>query len=87
MSRRSSLSALSLAAATAVRPITSKEQKEKENSTKGGGGGGLSSADSLKLRKEAVRHHLDRTTGSSERVGVGPFAEWTLIMNFSMLLF
>lgn len=82
------MSALSLAAATAVRPITSKEQKEKENSTKGGGGGGLSSADSLKLRKEAVRHHLDRTTGSSERVGVGgPFAEWTLIMDFSMLLF
>lgn len=60
VSRRSSLAALSLAA-TAVRPIGSKDQKD---STKG-----LSSTDAaaaLKLRKEAVRHHLDRTTGSSE---------------------
>lgn len=70
VSRRSSLSALALAA-TAVRPI-SKEQKEKENSkkssaspTKGLNADAAATA-ALKLRKEAVRHHLDRTTGSSE---------------------
>lgn len=76
MSRRSSLAALSLAA-TAVRPIGSKDQKD---STKG-----LSATDAaaaLKLRKEAVRHHLDRTTGSSEQSRhFCPRQEWRVIKN------
>lgn len=70
MSRRSSLSALSLA--STVRPIT-KEEKEKENNkksspTKGQGkfpGHALPIGLDFK-RKNIVRHHLERTTGPGE---------------------
>lgn len=91
MSRRSSLSALSLAAATtSVRPIT-KEEKEKQNSKKSSSPSkgtaarrtatgdvdavdGVLDAAALKMRKDAVRHHLDRTTGSSEWKEGGRFS-------------
>lgn len=67
VSRRSSLSALSLAA-TAVRPIT-KEQKEKDNSKKSrkAGAGEVDCVDAAAFK---LRHHLDRTTGSSEGMGM-----------------
>lgn len=82
VSRRSSLSALSLAS-TALRSVT-KNQKDKENSkkiyspTKGKnmiptGEVDCVQAISSKMRRTTadwttggVRHHLDRTTGSSE---------------------
>lgn len=78
VSRRSSLSALSLA--STVRPIT-KEEKEKENNKKSSPTKAASARArvpgqayqidnrfpdaviALKLRKDAVRHHLERTTG------------------------
>ncbi|XP_050083285.1 uncharacterized protein LOC126569918 isoform X2 [Anopheles aquasalis] len=83
VSRRSSLSALSLA--STVRPIT-KEEKEKENNKKSSptkpfargarvpGGArpveigkplpdALNFSASARSRKEAIRHHLERTTG------------------------
>lgn len=69
MSRRSSLSALSLA--SSVRPIT-KEEKEKENNKKSSPtkAAGRFPGHALPLgnipeskRKNIVRHHLERTTG------------------------
>uniref|UniRef100_A0A182NG27 Nuclear protein MDM1 n=1 Tax=Anopheles dirus TaxID=7168 RepID=A0A182NG27_9DIPT len=90
VSRRSSLSALSLA--SSVRPIT-KEEKEKENNKKssptkpaaraGGrapGGArpvegtkvlpdGLNLSAAARSRKDAIRHHLERTTGPDVEEG------------------
>lgn len=67
MSRRSSLSALSLA--STVRPIT-KEEKEKENNKKSSPTKGQTKFSGYTLafgteskRKHIVRHHLERTTG------------------------
>ncbi|XP_053680006.1 mucin-5AC [Anopheles nili] len=92
VSRRSSLSALSLA--SSVRPIT-KEEKEKENNkkssptkalTRGGArapggarpvesnkpipdGLNLSASAAARSRKDAIRHHLERTTGPDVEEG------------------
>uniref|UniRef100_A0A182XFD7 Nuclear protein MDM1 n=1 Tax=Anopheles quadriannulatus TaxID=34691 RepID=A0A182XFD7_ANOQN len=88
VSRRSSLSALSLA--SSVRPIT-KEEKDKENNKKssptkprGGrvpGGArpveanraalpdGLNFSAAARSRKDAIRHHLERTTGPDVEEG------------------
>lgn len=68
VSRRSSLSALSLAA-IAVRPATAtKEQKEKEK----------------------LRHHLERTTGSGEAMGMiyfyGVFTQFAAFQCWRMAL-
>lgn len=78
MSRRSSLSALSLA--SSIRPI-SKEEKDKENNkksspTKPSGRGRVPGSARLvdnrtvtdgnlygRLKRETMRHHLERTTG------------------------
>ncbi|XP_049285657.1 proteoglycan 4 isoform X3 [Anopheles funestus] len=90
VSRRSSLSALSLA--SSVRPIT-KEEKEKENNKKSSptkpfargarvpGGArpveiskaplpdGLNFSAAARSRKDAIRHHLERTTGPDVEEG------------------
>uniref|UniRef100_A0A182Q3F8 Nuclear protein MDM1 n=1 Tax=Anopheles farauti TaxID=69004 RepID=A0A182Q3F8_9DIPT len=89
VSRRSSLSALSLA--SSVRPIT-KEEKEKENNKKSSptkpaargarvpGGAravegtkmipdGLNLSAVARSRKDAIRHHLERTTGPDVEEG------------------
>uniref|UniRef100_A0A182P434 Nuclear protein MDM1 n=1 Tax=Anopheles epiroticus TaxID=199890 RepID=A0A182P434_9DIPT len=90
VSRRSSLSALSLA--SSVRPIT-KEEKEKENNKKSSptkpfargarapGGArpvestkvplpdGLNLSAAARSRKDAIRHHLERTTGPDVEEG------------------
>ncbi|XP_041788827.1 actin cytoskeleton-regulatory complex protein PAN1 isoform X7 [Anopheles merus] len=88
VSRRSSLSALSLA--SSVRPIT-KEEKDKENNKKSSptkprgsrvpGGArpveanraalpdGLNFSAAARSRKDAIRHHLERTTGPDVEEG------------------
>ncbi|XP_055710379.1 cell surface glycoprotein 1 isoform X2 [Phlebotomus papatasi] len=75
VSRRSSLSALSLA--STVRPFT-KEEKDKENTKKSSptkapthkvSGQVYPTFDNALLRRDAVRHHLERTTGPDVEEG------------------
>ncbi|XP_017780230.1 PREDICTED: bromodomain-containing protein 4 isoform X7 [Nicrophorus vespilloides] len=69
VSRRSSLSALSLAS-TAHRSYT-KEEKDQENTKKSSPTKALRNTEnSVKIMKDMIRHHLERTTGGSEFDGL-----------------
>ncbi|GJQ68039.1 hypothetical protein Trydic_g10671 [Trypoxylus dichotomus] len=69
VSRRSSLSALSLASTT-HRAYT-KEEKEQENTKKSSPTKAQRNADnSAKMVRDMIRHHLERTTGGSELDGL-----------------
>ncbi|KAF5294825.1 hypothetical protein FQA39_LY00309 [Lamprigera yunnana] len=69
VSQRSSLSALSLASTT-HRSYT-KEEKEQENNKRSSPTKPLRNADnSIKVVKDMIRHHLERTTGGTELDGL-----------------